>query len=807
MRKPLLLVLVAFASVLLLPAAGEARTRDDGSLWFFDGEAGRYDLWENTRLRVDPARGRLFDGFKLVDPDTGVETILPVRATSSFDGNLIVGCEYGRLVVFDVATDTVVHDLGPDDLPTPSIGYCELRDGKVYIANVAGVLVVDLGDYSSSLLTYPGHTMLTVIPGVGREDGVLHVRSAWEYYDIDLADPTTIIGPRQARLPVTANTNSTFDTEGTDIVEYDRQGAVLRTVPCPGADGCDDLRDLYPLDHDRLLVAGSRSLGLLDLASGETLAQVDTTLTEHLNLVDDDHVYMSRDKDVIRIDRDAGYITKAPGLVDLRTATTRYVRTWSLFEPVAVTVDGVAVPFTRATAGVDVDLSGLASGTATITVSFANGATTPPVSIEVIGLPVSTTVFVTAHDEVGQSNDATITMRCTGVYAQVEAKTISSGQRIPFDVPLGAPCEATAAGGRFGPLAAGGFVIDYSTTWPDPQLGDPGTEWHVWVGADRVDPVHWIVLDKSGGSIAQRPATLTCAGRPAWRGDVEYGQLHRFVNDLRTGGPNPCQWVVDEIDGFDGVLVETFGPVTRTPFVYHGDSSTLTIVTDYYLHPDVGPEAFLDAVNRRANGRVSTPGELNWWTPRINDNPGFRGLAVDAIVRSDEYRSRTETIARLYQAYFDRLPDAAGLAYWADVASRGTSLLTISSYFADSEEFRRKYGGADNARFVSLAYDNVLGRPPDGPGYDYWLRALEAGTLDGPGVLFYFSDGAEFRTAMRERLAVTGTYTLVLNRAPTPTELQAGIDSFRATDSLALLANTLLASPDFAASFATHLRP
>lgn len=423
------------------------------------------------------------------------------------------------------------------------------------------------------------------------------------------------------------------------------------------------------------------------------------------------------------------------------------------------------------------------------------------------------TITITAHDVPGKTNTASMGFTCESSPPIYQSAVITSGQTVSYEVPEDAACQAsvTDGHGRFGPLFEGEFVVDYSRSWPDLALGDPGDDWHLWVGADSTHPVYWVIADKSAGSVAERPALLTCGPTPErWEGNVEYGAIVRIVRNStssRTHTASKCSWTFDAVPGFDGTQVETFGPIISADpnLVFVGDSSTLSIVTDYYEHPDNGPEAFLNAVNRRANGRKSTAGELNWWIPRLGDDPGFRGLAIDAIVQGEEYQARTEPIARLYQAYFDRLPDGDGIAYWADLAGKGMGLLEISSYFAQSDEFQQRYGNADNAQFVLLAYSNVLAREPDNDGYDYWLDLMQVEGLNGPGVLFYFSDSNEFRTSMRERLAISGTYTLVLNRAPTESEIVSGIDSLRATGSLALLANTLLESSEYAASFARYL--
>jgi len=69
-------------------------------------------------------------------------------------------------------------------------------------------------------------------------------------------------------------------------------------------------------------------------------------------------------------------------------------------------------------------------------------------------------------------------------------------------------------------------------------------------------------------------------------------------------------------------------------------------------------------------------------------------------------------VVRLYSAYFLRIPDYDGLMYWVNRKTQGTALEEISDAFATSPEFQTTYGSLSNAEFVTLVYQNVLGRDP-----------------------------------------------------------------------------------------------
>jgi hypothetical protein len=100
---------------------------------------------------------------------------------------------------------------------------------------------------------------------------------------------------------------------------------------------------------------------------------------------------------------------------------------------------------------------------------------------------------------------------------------------------------------------------------------------------------------------------------------------------------------------------------------------------------------------------------------------------------------------RLYRATLGREPDVSGFENWSYALGHGISLETAASQFLTSTEFRSVYGALDNAQFVTLLYQNVLGRTPDAGGLSEWVRALNAGASRA-SVVAGFSDSTEFKS-------------------------------------------------------------
>lgn len=122
---------------------------------------------------------------------------------------------------------------------------------------------------------------------------------------------------------------------------------------------------------------------------------------------------------------------------------------------------------------------------------------------------------------------------------------------------------------------------------------------------------------------------------------------------------------------------------------------------------------------------------------RIQFNDGM--LALDVEGNSGQ-------AYRLYQASFDRTPDAAGLEFWMGQLDSGAlSLTEVAELFLTSAEFTQAYGRNDSlgdAQFIDLLYENVLDRTPDSAGYDFWL-AQAAQDVGREEMLVSFSESDE----------------------------------------------------------------
>ena len=166
---------------------------------------------------------------------------------------------------------------------------------------------------------------------------------------------------------------------------------------------------------------------------------------------------------------------------------------------------------------------------------------------------------------------------------------------------------------------------------------------------------------------------------------------------------------------------------------------------------------FVSQLYRNVLDREPDGAEVQGWVDAIGTGT-TRAQVVLGFSESAEYIEKTRpaveeglwlrdddaaSVARLYSATLDRLPDQDGLASWTDAIKTGTSLQQVADGFVGSAEFQGRYGNLGDAAFVELLYDNVLDRAPDPEGLSAWTDALASG-MTRSEVVTGFSESLEY---------------------------------------------------------------
>jgi YD repeat-containing protein len=103
------------------------------------------------------------------------------------------------------------------------------------------------------------------------------------------------------------------------------------------------------------------------------------------------------------------------------------------------------------------------------------------------------------------------------------------------------------------------------------------------------------------------------------------------------------------------------------------------------------------------------------------------GAIVANSAPMEEYRRQ---IAQLYAILLDRVPDAAGMAFYCDGMESHLSATDMATDMIASKEGRAKYASLGDSAFASSIFAKVFGRPPSAAELSYWAAVL-AGTSRG----------------------------------------------------------------------------
>ena len=238
----------------------------------------------------------------------------------------------------------------------------------------------------------------------------------------------------------------------------------------------------------------------------------------------------------------------------------------------------------------------------------------------------------------------------------------------------------------------------------------------------------------------------------------------RFVDGALTFDVNSVSAQVMRLydAGLDR-LPDQGGLEVQSALVANGTITLLALANSFVSSPEfqarygsLSNQQFVEQLYRFSLDREGDPGGIAGWVANLN-NGLTRGEVLVFFSESAEHRGLTaptlarglwipdaqaQTIARLYDATFDRLPDVGGLAAWTTNLKAGMALSDIAAAFAGSAEFQQRYGALSNQAFVEQMYRFCLNREGDPGGVAGWVNNLNNG-LSRAAVLLFFSESAE----------------------------------------------------------------
>lgn len=124
------------------------------------------------------------------------------------------------------------------------------------------------------------------------------------------------------------------------------------------------------------------------------------------------------------------------------------------------------------------------------------------------------------------------------------------------------------------------------------------------------------------------------------------------------------------------------------------------------------------------------------------------------------------TIQGVYVALFGRPADPNGLAFFNGVTKNGADLNGIGD-LASTQEYKDRFANQNNTQIVNSIYQSLFGRDAEATGLNFFVDALNKGTLNIKNIAIAILDGAQGndKTIVTNKVAAADLYTKSLDTA------------------------------------------
>lgn len=122
------------------------------------------------------------------------------------------------------------------------------------------------------------------------------------------------------------------------------------------------------------------------------------------------------------------------------------------------------------------------------------------------------------------------------------------------------------------------------------------------------------------------------------------------------------------------------------------------------------------------------------------------------------------TIQGIYIALFGRPADPLGLNYFNEATQNGADLTAIGD-LAATAEYQDRFDGMNNSQIVNAIYQSLFNRAPDMAGLEFFVSALNNGTISVNQIAINILDGAKDgdKTIVDNKIAAANAFTTSLN--------------------------------------------
>lgn len=243
-----------------------------------------------------------------------------------------------------------------------------------------------------------------------------------------------------------------------------------------------------------------------------------------------------------------------------------------------------------------------------------------------------------------------------------------------------------------------------------------------------------------------------------------------------------------------------YGYTGNNKVVYSAPSSQFTIDVDNLMSSSNGTLTVTqgDPVTSNNVNTLHAIQSVQFSDQTINTS-WLTGASELHLTQSSEF----SVLSEMYLAYFNRAPDALGLDFWAAGAmsmhksdpnlSWSEINGSIANVFAGTPEAISTFGTvtsqsstADLQNFVTKVYTNVLNRPPEQGGLNFWTDALHSGACSPGSFIRDIINSVNQQSGTADKLYLTskdtvGEYFAVTSGLTDPTQAQQVMQTFNAT--------------------------
>lgn len=198
---------------------------------------------------------------------------------------------------------------------------------------------------------------------------------------------------------------------------------------------------------------------------------------------------------------------------------------------------------------------------------------------------------------------------------------------------------------------------------------------------------------------------------------------------------------------------------------------------------------YADILDRPDTG--TDPSGIEFWANRLDSNPWATVVRQIMFAPNSEYFRFQVELA--YNLYLERTADPSGFSYYTEQWRTGKrSMEDLVAILVGSNEFYRISGGTPDG-FVNRVYFDILGRQPDAAGLAYYKNvAANRGRGSVARILLASNE------ALRKE--VSYKYDNFLSRAPSASELAYWVAQRRDGRRFEVLDVTLVASGEYYAA-------